>query len=93
MQHGRQPKAVELGFKIPGFETSNLGFLRFFILCDLLNKSHIKILIVIYEIHHLYLHFSHVFFSFGVWTFVLSKMRRMGCFSCAFGSYFRVWSS
>ena len=37
--------------------------------------------------------FHMVFFSFRLWTFVLSKIRHVGCFSCAFGSYFRVRSS
>jgi len=70
-------------------------FLGFFILCILMNKPHIKILVVIGEIHQFYLHFHVVFFSFANWRFVFSKMRRTvyGCFSCAFGSYFRVRSS
>jgi len=36
----------------------NFGFLVFFILCNLINKPHIKILIVICEIHQFRLHFS-----------------------------------
>ena len=53
----------------------------------LINKPHIKFLTVISEIHQFHLHFSH-----GV-LLVRSLKICMGCFSCAFGSYFHVQSS
>jgi len=44
----------------PKTSRAQFKFLKvFFILCDLINKPHIKILIVICEIHQFHLHFSH----------------------------------
>jgi len=75
-------RTVELGFE-------NLGFWVFFILCSLINKRHVKILIVICEIHQFHLHFF-TWCSSPSLTGDLSLVPCMGCFSCAFGSYFRV---
>jgi len=48
----------------------------FFTLCNLINKPHSKILIVICEIRQFRLHFCMVLFSFAHWRFVFSKIRR-----------------
>ena len=50
-QQAVKTSAVELGF--------NLGFFVFFIMCNLINKPHIQISIVICETHQFHLHFSH----------------------------------
>jgi len=42
-------------------------------MCNLINKPHLNILIVICEIHQFIVH---VVFSFAHWRFVCSKMRR-----------------
>jgi len=47
----------------------------FFTLCNVINKPHSKILIVICEIRQFRLHFCMVL-SFAHWRFVLSKIRR-----------------
>jgi len=61
-------RAVELGFKRPRFfqvfknlktSKAQFMFLCFFIMCNLINKPHVQILIVICEIHQFHLHCSH----------------------------------